>query len=92
MEEAQALTERDTERIKGLTEQLHTTQGMLYDSTKDYLDLKYQFRAREREWMAEKDQLLHQLDHYREQLDISEGIDPMLGTHMDDGTPRYASE
>lgn len=88
MEETQALNDRDTERIKGLTDQLHMTQGMLYDSTKDYLDLKYQYRAKEREWMAEKDQLLQQLDHYKEQLDISEGIDPMLGTHLDVNTPR----
>lgn len=89
MEETSALTERDTERIKGLTDKLHTTQGMLYDSTKDYLDLKYRYRANEREWMAEKDQFLHQLDHYREQLDISEGIDPDLGPHSSDDTPRW---
>ncbi len=88
MEESQALTERDTERIKGLTDKLHTTQGMLYDSTKDYLDLKYQYRAKERDWMAERDQIVQQLDHYREELDISEGVDPILGPHADDSTPR----
>ena len=88
MEESQALHDRDTERIKGLSDQLHMTQNLLYDSTKDYLDLKYEFRARERQWMTEKDQLLRQLDHFREQLDVSEGIDPVLGMGFADDTPR----
>ena len=88
MEESQALHDRDTERIKGLSDQLHMTQNLLYDSTKDYLDLKYEFRARERQWMTEKDQLLRQLDHFREQLDVSEGVDPVLGMAFADDTPR----
>lgn len=67
------------------------TQSMLYDSTKDYLDLKYQYRANEREWMAEKDQLLQQFDHYKKQLDINEGIDPLLGSYQAGGnSPRRA--
>ena len=89
-EEAQVLHQRDTERIKDLTDKLHMTQNMLYDSTKDYLDLKYEFRAKEREWMAEKDQLLQQLDFIRQQMDISEGIDPDIGMGFTDDTPtRY---
>jgi len=52
---------------------------MLYDSTKDYLDLKYEFRACERAWMAEKDSLLSQLDRYKEKIDLNEGVDPLLG-------------
>ena len=89
MEEAQALHDRDTERIKGLSDQLHMTQNLLYDSTKDYLDLKYEFRARERQWMAEKDQLLRQQDHFREQLDEIEGIDPVLGMGFSDEAPQW---
>ena len=84
----QVLHGQDTERIKGLTDQLHMTQNMLYDSTKDYLDLKYEFRAKERQWMVEKDQLLQQLDYYREQMDISAGIDPVLGMGFADDSPR----
>ena len=79
MEEMQALHDRDTARIHSLSDQLHTTQSMLYDSTKDYLDLKYEFRSCERAWMSEKDKLLSQLDLYREKLDISEGVDPLMG-------------
>lgn len=93
-EESQALHDRDTDRIKGLTDQLHTSQNLLYDSTKDYLDLKYEHRAKEREWMIEKDQLLRQLDQCREQLDVSEGVDPVLGMVIPGGDargPRSAS-
>jgi hypothetical protein len=79
MEESQAIHDRDTSRIQNLSDQLHTTQSMLYDSTKDYLDLKYEFRSCERTWMAEKDELLSRLDHCREKMDISEGVDPLLG-------------
>ena len=89
MEEAAALHDRDTERVKALTDQLHMAQSMLYDSTKDYLDLKYESRARERGWVQEKDQLLRQMDHYREQLDESQGIDPVLGMNFTNITPRY---
>lgn len=79
MEESQAIHDRDTSRIQNLSDQLHTTQSMLYDSTKDYLDLKYEFRSCERTWMADKDELLSKLDQYREKLDMSEGVDPLLG-------------
>ena len=89
MEEAAALHDRDTERVKALTDQLHMAQSMLYDSTKDYLDLKYESRARERGWVQEKDQLLRQMDHYREQLDESQGIDPVLGMNFTNITPWY---
>jgi len=79
MEESQAIHDRDTSRIQSLSDQLHTTQSMLYDSTKDYLDLKFEFRSCERTWMAEKDELLSKLDQYRNKLDLSEGVDPLLG-------------
>ena len=85
MEESQALHERDVARIQGLCDQLHTTQSMLYDSTKDYLDLKYEYQSSERASMAERDRLLSELDQYRERLDISEGIDPLLGPMYDEG-------
>lgn len=87
MEEMQTLSNRDSERLKELTEQLHLTQSMLYDSTKDYLDLKYEFRAKEKNWMMEKDQLLKQLDYLREQMDISAGVDPVLGIDFANGSP-----
>ena len=79
MDESQAIHDRDAARIQSLSDQLHTTQNMLYDSTKDYLDLKYEFRSSERSWMTEKDRLLSKLDHYRDRVDISEGIDPLYG-------------
>lgn len=79
MDESQAIHDRDASRILDLSDQLHTTQSMLYDSTKDYLDLKFEFRSAERAWMADKDELLTKLDQYREKIDSKEGIDPLLG-------------
>ena len=47
---------------------LHKTQDLLYDSTKDFLEQRYQGRADERVWMGEKDKLLQTLDHTKAQL------------------------
>lgn len=88
MEEMRALHDRDAERIKGLTDQLHLTQDMLYDSTKDYLDLKYQFRHEERRWIVEKDDLLQRIDYFRESVDISDGVDPAVGMGFADDSPQ----
>ena len=63
------------------------TQTMLYDSTKDYLDLKYEFRAKERSWIIEKDHILKQVDYFREQMDVSSGVDPVLGVGFENGSP-----
>ena len=78
-EEADVQHQRDGDRVKSLADKLQNTQELLYESTKDYLELKYELRAKERSWMKEKDKLLQQLDHYKQQLDISAGIDPILG-------------
>ena len=81
-EEADVQHERDSDRVKNLADKLQSTQELLYESTKDYLELKYELRAKERSWMKEKDKLLQQLDHYKQQLDISAGIDPILGMNF----------
>jgi len=84
MEESQTLQDRDAAKIQSLSDQLHTTQGMLYDSTKDYLDLKYEVRSYERAWMAEKDALLTEMEDYKERLDVSDGVDSLLVKSCDD--------
>ncbi|XP_068169718.1 coiled-coil domain-containing protein 77 isoform X2 [Antennarius striatus] len=61
-EEAQAYRTRDQERITALTDKLQRTQNLLYESTKDFLQLKFQTRAHEKSWMVEKDRLLRELD------------------------------
>ena len=50
---------------------LHKTQELLYDSTRDFLSLRFDHRENEKQWMIEKDRLLHELDacHQRLQLD-----------------------
>ena len=50
---------------------LHKTQDLLYDSTKDFLELRFDHRTHERSWMSEKDRLLRELDLCKQQLNIS---------------------
>ncbi|NWZ36365.1 CCD77 protein, partial [Brachypodius atriceps] len=61
MEEAEVRHRRDQEKIKAITEKLHKTQNLLYESTRDFLQLKFDARANEKAWMAEKDSLLKKL-------------------------------
>ncbi|KAJ7418012.1 Coiled-coil domain-containing protein 77 [Willisornis vidua] len=61
MEEAEVQHQRDQETIKAMTEKLQKTQTLLYESTRDFLQLKFEARANEKAWMAEKDCLLRQL-------------------------------
>ena len=50
---------------------LHRTQDLLYDSTKDFLGLRYEHRMHEKDWMAQKDHLLRELDLCKQQLNLS---------------------
>ncbi|XP_038048163.1 coiled-coil domain-containing protein 77-like [Patiria miniata] len=77
----QTVIERDRSKIHSLNEKLHRTQQMLYDSTKDYLELKYEGRSQERVWMAEKDRLLQELDRCKEQLDVSKDDVLVISDH-----------
>ncbi|NWW48574.1 CCD77 protein, partial [Pedionomus torquatus] len=71
MEEAQVQHQRDKDKIKIITDKLHKTQNLLYESTRDFLQLKFDARANEKAWMAEKDSLLRKLDKGLDQLIIS---------------------
>ncbi|CAH2276391.1 coiled-coil domain-containing 77 isoform X1 [Pelobates cultripes] len=72
MEEAQVQHQRDQDKVKELTEKLNKTQKLLYESTRDFLQLKFEGRANEKSWMAEKDRLLRDLDRCRDQLTVAE--------------------
>lgn len=76
-EEYETRRQRDADKIQTITQKLHKTQDLLYDSTKDLLELRYSHRAHERVWMGEKDKLLQQLDACRQQLNLSRD-DPVL--------------
>ncbi|XP_041794893.1 coiled-coil domain-containing protein 77 isoform X2 [Chelmon rostratus] len=67
-EEAQAQHLRDQERITALTDKLQQTQILLYESTKDFLQLKFVTGAHEKSWMVEKDRLLRDLDSCHNRL------------------------
>ncbi|XP_074682270.1 coiled-coil domain-containing protein 77 [Strix aluco] len=71
MEEAQVQHQRDKDKIKTVTDKLHKTQNLLYESTRDFLQLKFDARANEKAWMAEKDSLMRKLDKDVDQLIIS---------------------
>lgn len=47
---------------------LQRTQNLLYESTRDFLQLKFDTRAHEKSWMVEKDRLLRELDSCHNRL------------------------
>ncbi|XP_038161506.1 coiled-coil domain-containing protein 77 [Cyprinodon tularosa] len=67
-EEAQAQRQRDQERIAALNQKLQQTQNLLHESTKDFLQLKFDARAQEKSWMVEKDRLLRELDSFHNRM------------------------
>ncbi|XP_056595529.1 coiled-coil domain-containing protein 77 [Triplophysa dalaica] len=68
LEERQVQQKRDQDGITALTDKLQRTQNLLYESTKDFLQLKFESRAHEKGWMVEKDRLLRELDSCQERL------------------------
>ncbi|NXC36198.1 CCD77 protein, partial [Campylorhamphus procurvoides] len=72
MEEAEVQHQRDQEKIRTMAENLQKTQNLLYESTRDFLQLKFDTRANEKAWMAEKDRLLRQLGKDVDHLFTSE--------------------
>lgn len=67
-EERQVQHQRDQDTITALTDKLQRTQNLLYESTRDFLQLKFEGRAHEKSWMLEKDRLLRELDSCQERL------------------------
>ncbi|XP_008335713.1 coiled-coil domain-containing protein 77 [Cynoglossus semilaevis] len=87
-EEAHAQQQRDQDRITALTDKLQKTQNLLYESTKDFLQLKFEARANEKSWMVEKDRLLRNLDscHNRVRKSGSAGPEPGRTWHTSSST------
>lgn len=72
MEEYETTRLKDSTMIKNLKEKLLKTQNLLHESTKDFLEGKYEMRAVERKWMTEKDQLLNDLDKSSKHQEVKE--------------------
>ncbi|XP_043083812.1 coiled-coil domain-containing protein 77 isoform X2 [Puntigrus tetrazona] len=73
-EERQVQHQRDQDRITAFTDKLQRTQNLLYESTRDFLQLKFESRAHEKSWMLEKDRLLRELDSCQERLREERGF------------------
>ncbi|XP_015356283.1 coiled-coil domain-containing protein 77 isoform X7 [Marmota marmota marmota] len=67
IEEIQVQHQRNQDKIKELTKSLHHTQELLYESTKDFLKLRFENQTKEKTWMLEKDQLMSKIKQYRMQ-------------------------
>ncbi|XP_006210882.1 coiled-coil domain-containing protein 77 [Vicugna pacos] len=67
IEEIQVHQQRNRDKIKELTKNLHHTQELLYESTKDFLQLRFENQNKEKAWMLEKDHLMSKMKQYRVQ-------------------------
>ncbi|XP_045151879.1 coiled-coil domain-containing protein 77 [Echinops telfairi] len=65
IEEIQIQHQSNQEKIKELTKSLHHTQALLYESTKDFLQLRGENQRKEKCWMVEKDCLESKIKQYR---------------------------
>ncbi|XP_032205064.1 coiled-coil domain-containing protein 77 isoform X2 [Mustela erminea] len=64
IEEIQVHHQRNQDKIKELTKNLHHTQELLYESTKDFLQLRFESQNKEKSWMLEKDHLMSKIKQY----------------------------
>ncbi|KAK7121896.1 hypothetical protein R3I93_022858 [Phoxinus phoxinus] len=99
LEERQVQHQRDQERITALAEKLQRTQNLLYESTRDFLQLKFSSRAHEKSWMVEKDRLLRELDSCQERLredhsfhEQRPSADPLVITHNPESSHTHRDE
>ncbi|XP_051011223.1 coiled-coil domain-containing protein 77 [Acomys russatus] len=67
IDEIQVQHQRNQEKIKELTKSLHHTQDLLYESTRDFLELRFENQNKEKVWMLEKDHLMAKINQYRVQ-------------------------
>ncbi|XP_075839042.1 coiled-coil domain-containing protein 77 [Microtus pennsylvanicus] len=67
IEEIQVQHQRNQDKVKELTKSLHHIQELLYESTKDFLQLRFENQSKEKVWMLEKDHLLSKIKQYRVQ-------------------------
>ncbi|KAM5300039.1 coiled-coil domain-containing protein 77 isoform 2-T2 [Ctenodactylus gundi] len=67
IEEIQVQQQRNQDRVKELTKSLHHAQDLLYESTKDFLQLRFENQNKEKTWMLEKDRLMSKIKQYRMQ-------------------------
>ncbi|XP_062969519.1 coiled-coil domain-containing protein 77 [Cynocephalus volans] len=67
LEEIQVQHQRNQDKIKELTKNLHHTQELLYESTRDFLQLRFENHNKEKSWMLEKDHLMSKIKQYRMQ-------------------------
>ena len=72
-------TERDMEKLERSQNRLKRTQDLLYQSTKDFLKLKYETRVKERAWVEDRASLLKRMDQLTTRLDEMTGEDELLG-------------
>ena len=103
IEEFETRRQRDEDKVKTVTEKLHKTQDLLYDSTKDFLAQRYDGRQMERNWMNEKDKMLRELDRVQSELSIAQpesvgksasSVTDILHVDLDkiESRPRYDEE
>ncbi|XP_066915717.1 coiled-coil domain-containing protein 77-like [Clytia hemisphaerica] len=86
-DEYEAQRQKDTEKIQILNDKLKNTQTILYDSTKDFLELKYENRLKERKWMGERDKILQEMDYLKDQIDLkNHDVEMQLPMHVNAGT------
>ncbi|KAF6021040.1 CCDC77 [Bugula neritina] len=67
-EEHETRSERDLEKVKTITQKLHKTQDLLYESTQDTLKMRQAWTENELRWRSEKNKLMMQLTDLRGRL------------------------
>ena len=89
VEEHETYKQRENEKYEILEQRLRKTQEILRDTTKEFLTERKNQREKEREWLQDRDKLMHRLDKAHDKIgkfseNISFSRTNSNGTHRDE--------
>ena len=70
VEEHETYKQRESEKYETLESRLRKTQELLRDTTKEFLNERKSQREKERDWLQDRDKLMHRLDKAHDKIGI----------------------
>ena len=68
VEEHETYKQRESEKYETLESRLRKTQELLRDTTKEFLNERKSQREKERDWLQDRDKLMHRLDKAHDKI------------------------
>ncbi|XP_067936463.1 coiled-coil domain-containing protein 77-like [Watersipora subatra] len=81
-EEEETRRQRDAEKLKVISEKLHKTQDLLYESTQSMLKCRNEWDEKSHNWAMEKNKMVLELDKCRGRLNVNMQDNPDISVNQ----------